>query len=106
MAVAIEVQERGPRVPACAVEDRPLLPVASLNVPSPVAIENVMAVVGDEQVGVAVVVVVARADALSPAAGIKARLAGDVNERAVPLLRYRWLGGGSSIPGADACAPR
>ena len=51
-----------------------------------VAIEHLMAVVGDEQIDVAVVVVVAGADALSPAAAADARLRGDVGEGAVAVV--------------------
>src|SRR5262249_42320385 len=60
-----------------------------------VAVEDLVAVVGDEQIGVAVVVVVAGADALAPAAAGDAGLRGDVGERAVavvPIEMAHWCG--------------
>ena len=61
-----------------------------------------MAVVGDEEVDVAVVVVVAGADALSPALAAESRLRGDVGEGPIAWLRYRWLIGASSPDAVQA----
>ena len=87
MAIAVEVQKCRPRAPAWAGEGETALArhIAERAV-AVVAIENVMPVVGHEQVVVTVVVVVAGRNALSPSAGAKARLARHINERAVPLV--------------------
>src|SRR5207248_11435321 len=51
-----------------------------------VAIENLVAVIGDEEIDVAVVVVVAGADALSPSRAADACLVRHVGERAVAVV--------------------
>jgi hypothetical protein len=100
MAVAIEVEECRSGIPARAGERQAALTrdVAERAV-AVVAIEHLIAVVGDEQIDVAIVVVVAGADALSPSASADARLVGDVRERAVAavsiqMARRRRVGRG------------
>ena len=80
-AVAVEVDERAPCIPARARqrESGPARDIAKGAV-TVVAIQNLIAVVGDEEIDVAVVVVVAGADALSPAPAADSRLGGDVGE--------------------------
>ena len=58
-----------------------------------VVIEHVLAEVGDEQVIVAVVVVVADADALSPAGVSDAGFGGDIGESAVAIVLEQMRGG-------------
>jgi hypothetical protein len=93
-AVAIDVQEGGAGVPA---RSRRRQPAARRDVGegavAVVAIEDEASVVGDQQVDVAVVVDVAGADALSPAAGGDPRLGSDVDERAA-IVAIQVAGGG------------
>ena len=51
-----------------------------------VAVEDVLAVIGDEEIVAAVVVVVADADALSPAGVTEAGFGGDVGEGSVAIV--------------------
>ena len=68
MAIAIVVDERAACVPARAFAgDAGFLADVGESSISVVVIENIFAVVGDEEIFVAIVVVVTDADALSPA---------------------------------------
>jgi hypothetical protein len=58
---------------------------------SPVSIQLVLTPIRDEQVLVSIVVVVARARALSPATGYHASARGDILERAVPLVPIEMI---------------
>ena len=58
-----------------------------------VVVEDVLAPVGDEQIVVAVVVVVADADALSPAGVDESGFGGDVGEGAVAIVFEEMVGG-------------
>src|SRR5262249_6336783 len=105
-SVAIEVEKRASRIPARAGQGKaaPARDVTEGAV-AVVAIEDLLSVIGDEQIDATVVVVVAGADALSPAAAADASLFRHVGERAVAVVAIqmaRWLrvGGG----GAEARA--
>ena len=61
-----------------------------------VPVEVVLAPVGDEQVGEAIVVVVGRADALAPAGrGVESHLRGDVREAALAVVVVQPAGAAS-----------
>ena len=74
LAVAIVIDEGAARAPARLLAcDAGLLADVGEGAVAVVVVENVLAVVGDEQVVAAIVVVVADADALAPAASASAR---------------------------------
>ena len=58
-----------------------------------VVIKTILAIVGDVQIVEAIVVVVARADALSPAGGAQAGFVGHVGEGAVVIVVKEMIGG-------------
>ena len=93
-AVAVVVHESAAGVPALAVSgDAGLFADVGEGAVAVVVVENVLAEVGDEQVFEAVVVVVADADALSPAGVGHAGLCGDVGESAVAIVLEEMRGG-------------
>src|SRR5207249_8272119 len=102
--VAIEVEKCAPRIPTRFGQRQPASTRDIVErAVAVVAIKNLMAVVSDEQVDVAVVVVVAGADALSPAFAGDAGLLGDVGKRAVVVVSIqvthgRGVGGGKRSP--------
>ena len=86
-AVAIVIDESATCGPAGShARDSGLLADVGEGAVAVVVVEHVLAVVGDEQIVVAVVVVVADADALSPAGVLEPSLQGDVGEGAVAIV--------------------
>jgi hypothetical protein len=106
VTVAIEIQEGGASIPARARqrETARTRRIAEGAV-AIVVIQHLMTVVRDEEIDVAVVVIVADADALSHP--LPPTPAFEVTSVKVPspLLRYRWLEGASSVEEADRRAP-
>src|SRR5262249_7458313 len=95
-AVAIVVEERAAGPPARpraarVLESRRLRHVLERSVAA-VAIETVLAEVADEEIVVAVAIVVADARALAPAAGAEPGAGRDVLERAVTLVAIQMIG--------------
>ena len=81
LSIEVVVDERAPGLPSHTrqSDSRGFRDVAKGAVPF-IAIEHAPAVMRNEQVAMGIVVVVADADALGPAAAIESRLAGDVCE--------------------------
>ncbi len=94
LAVAVVVHKCAAGVPALAIAgDAGLLAHIGERAVAVVVVENILAEVGDEQIFEAVVVVVADADALSPAGVRHAGLRGDVGEGAVAIVLEQMRGG-------------
>ena len=87
LSVAIVIEEGAACSPADSLSsDSCFLAYIGEGAVAVVVIQHVLAEVGDEQVVVAVVVVIADADALSPPRVLKTRLQGDVGESPVAIV--------------------
>src|SRR5579863_5123397 len=102
MPVAVVVDERATRIPARAIarHARPLADIGEGSV-AIVVIENVLAEVRDEQIVPAIVVIVADADALSPARMRDSSLQSHVGESSVAIvaekMRSWFVAGGEAL---------
>src|ERR671923_2305853 len=94
MAVAVVVNEGAAGSPAGRFAgDAGFLADVSERAVSIIVIKNILAVISDEQVVEAVVVVVANADALSPAGTAQPGFIGDVGEGAITIVFEKVRGG-------------
>src|SRR5580693_8881302 len=91
MAVAVVVDERTTGAPSFARTCDPRF-FADLSEGAVVVIKHVLAVVGDVQVFKAVVIVIADADALTPAGMREPSLPGDVGKGAVAVVVIQMIG--------------
>src|SRR5258707_731724 len=93
MAVAIVVDESTAGVPTLAAPgDAGFFADVAERTVAVVVVENIFSKVGNEEVVEAVVIVVADADALSPAGMKKAGFGGNVGESAVAIVLEEMIG--------------
>ena len=94
-AVAIVVEKRAARVPAVSCSGQTGVRAYVLKgAVALVAVENIVTVVGQQQIDAAVIVEITRADPLAPASVLQARLLRGVSKRAVPLVAIEAMGSG------------
>src|SRR5215510_6423280 len=94
MAVAVIIHEGASAAPTpfAAEESRFTRHIGESSV-AIVAIENVVAPVGDKQILIAVVVVIPDANTLSPPHARELRFGGHISESAVPVIAIEVIGG-------------
>src|SRR5258708_19319152 len=94
-AVAIVVDEGAPGIPALAIAgDAGFFAHVGKGAVAVVVVENILAKISDEEIFEAVIVVIANADALSPARVRHTRLGRDIGESAITIVfeqMRRWL---------------